>query len=187
MPQHLLLRYWQLADLLARFEFAFSELGLLREQPESPDRAVMELFWEEEICLLGTEIRRRQRARQEMDAARRDAHRRYPPAFIRRVKTAYDLRDHIARDLGLTKPITGNICSPFRHDGTPSFRVYPDHFWDLYPRGQRPCRRRPPAFTAAAIEKSAIPGPRRSDSQIAGFKPIRGLADHIHEEQEMHS
>lgn len=124
-------KYWDLSDLQAALNSAFSELGDARLLPEdSPDRVFMEAYLKDAIERVDSEMRRRLRGGQDLAAARVEAG-RYPPELIGRVKAAYDLRDHIARDLGMTKPISGKICSPFREDHTPSFHVYADHFFDF--------------------------------------------------------
>jgi hypothetical protein len=129
-PQDLL-KYAPLADLVAKREFLYSELGGLRLQPDTLDRAVLESCFQAEICDLETEIGRRTFGGQDLGAARRESA-RYPPDLIRFVKQSFDLRDIVSRDIGLTKPLIGNIRSPFRADDhTPSFRVYADHYFDF--------------------------------------------------------
>lgn len=131
---HNALRYWQTYEVQAAFNAAYSELGDVLAQSDSPDRAVAECLFEDRIEQLGVELLRRRRVAcrigHDFDEVHRQA-RRYPPALIARIKAAYDLRDMVARDIGLTGPIAGKICSPLRDDDhTPSFHVYADHFHD---------------------------------------------------------
>ena len=124
------LRFWDLSDLQAALNAAYSELGDVWARPDDGERALAVDLLEDAIERFGTEMRRRIRGGQDLDAARRSA-RRYPPALIARIKAAHDLRAMVARDIGLTGPIAGKICSPLRDDDhTPSFHVYPDHFHD---------------------------------------------------------
>lgn len=124
-------RYWPLSDLQAALDASYSDLGEVREKPESPDRLVTESVIESRIHRLGAEMRRRIRGGQDLEAARHDA-RRYPPELIRHLKEAIDLRDVIARDTGIAIPANGKIRSPLRSDDhTPSFKVGPKHFYDF--------------------------------------------------------
>src|SRR4051794_35454852 len=112
--RHNRLQYWDAFELQAALNAALSELGLVLAQPDSPDRVLAVCLVENWIAQLGTELRRRQRATnrlgQDFRAAHREA-RRYPPEVIRDIKAVYDLRDMVAREIGLTKPIAGTICS----------------------------------------------------------------------------
>ncbi|MDQ6832950.1 MAG: CHC2 zinc finger domain-containing protein [Chloroflexota bacterium] len=129
------LKYWHTSEVQAAFNAAYSELGGVLARPDGPDRAVAECLLEDRIEQLGTELLRRRRAAGRIGHDFNEVHRqarRYPPELIARIKAAYDLRDVVARDIGLTGPIAGKICSPLRDDDrTPSFKVDADHFYDF--------------------------------------------------------
>lgn len=66
-------------------------------------------------------------------AAATEEARRYPPAFVQAVRDANNLVRLIAEDIGQAPKGTVRsswmIRSPFRHDASPSFAVYPDGHW----------------------------------------------------------